>query len=350
MTFVGQEQLPKWRARFTQSFHEYCLKTTPQIQRKTEIQSLVCGSSLRNSSERDSWKNLGLIHILVVSGGHLSVLASALGFLGRAIPGRLRSFVTPTIASILILFSLANRLQPPVLRALMEWLFRPQLQRRGWRGPEIALMSTWFALPFCSSVYDLLSLALSFFATVTVERTARSLHRTPWLSAVALQLAVWWVLLPLIFTLGTPHPLTTMTNIVLAPLLGALLIPLAMLTWVSGLFPPLSGYTKDPIGLGVVFDRGWEYLATLIAWMAHVLPGAAPRIASPGGARNPLFIGSTLSYAFIGAVFAATCALLIRSRRERRHEALRKARWKAGLATGMIAAGLIAAIVVHRQL
>ncbi len=357
LTIVGYSFLPKWRAEFTRPFFETCLRNTPISHHKSEIQSLVCGSTLHKSrlESRDqtseviaAWRSLGLIHILVVSGGHLSILAALLTLavnlftrnrLNTAVARR-ASFVV--IGCMLALFCLANRLQPPVLRALIEWYARRPLERRGWRPPETALMSTWLSLPFSSSIYDLLSLALAFFASVTVEQTARSLHRHRWLAAIALQTAVWWVLLPLLFTMGVPHPLSTMVNVVLAPLMGVSLIPLAMVTWFSGFLPPLVA-AKDPVGLGYIFDFVWEKISIAISFLADVLPTASPRI----GGQKPLLFGFETTMALLVGIAAATAALLIRSRRERRRESVTSSQLWPLL---VVAFGFLLAIAVHRNL
>ena len=349
-TIFGSSSLPKLRARFTLPFHAYCLKNTPSAQHKSEIQSLVCGSSLKNLSEQQDWKNLGLIHILVVSGGHLSILASLLMHMHRvprrlatANQARLHPLIMFSIAVMLILFCLANRLQPPVLRSLVEWLIRSRLSSRGWRPAEISLVSTWIALPFSSTIFDLLSLALSFFASVAVQQTSKALHRRPILQAISLQISVWWVLLPLLFTMGFPHPLTTMVNVVLAPVLGATLIPLAMLTWSSHIMPPLLGESNDPVLLGVLFDSTWRKLAIGIQWLAAELPSASPRIKGV----QPLLLGPERTSTLILGLMCATCAILIRSRREVRRESIKKSRLKPF----MISLGaIVIAVLVHREL
>ena len=293
----------------------------------------------------NSWRNLGLIHILVVSGGHLTILAALLSVVRpRRDENRLAKKIhTAFVGLILILFCLANELQPPVLRALLEWMLRKPFQRRGWRTPETALMATWFALPFSSSIYDLLSLALSFFASVTVEQTARRLHSHKWLQAVAIQHGVWWVLLPLLFTMGVPHPLTSMSNIVLAPMLGATVIPLAMITWLSGAFPNFSGTADDPIGLGYAFDFGWEKLNFALVHLADFLPQASPRI---NGAK-PLIFGIEITIALLIAIAAATAALLVRSRREPRRQHLARSQIPTWL---FLVAAFAASLFVHAQL
>lgn len=353
LTFVGFQVLPKWRTHFTQPVYEHCLKITPNVQRKNEIQSLVCGRSLRDSSDRDAWRNLGLIHILVVSGGHLSILAMVLSKIGRRIETQFlnsrriswRVFRPRTLGRfllliILVFFSVANRLQPPVLRALLEFSIRRHFEKRGWQAPEIALVSTWMALPFCASIYDLLSLALSFFASVVVERTSRTLFRRPWLALIALQTAVWWILLPLLFTMGVPHPFTAMTNILLAPLLGASLIPFAMLTWFSGLLPALSGERGDPLFLGSAFDQVWNSMSVLIRGLAATLPPATAALTK----TKPLLFGLETSSILVAGLLTAACALLIRAQRRGRQRDRQRSPW---FAIFVVTTGLALSIAIY---
>lgn len=272
----------------------------------------------------------------------MSILASLLSL---ALP---RSRISPSVrwllmASVLSLFSLGNRLQPPVLRALLEWVFRSSLKNRGWRPSEISLISTWIALPFCATTFDLLSLALSFFASVTVEKTSAELHRRPLLALIAMQTAVWWILSPLLFTLGLPHPLSTLVNVALAPLLGVTLIPLAMAAWASGVLPVLWGRDGDPLQLGAIFDLAWIQTSRVIAWLASVLPEATPRLRG----SSPLFFGLELSTVLLISLFSGAIALLVRTRREGRTEALAKSSWSAW---AMTALAIIASVILHGQI
>lgn len=146
--------------------------------------------------------------------------------------------------------------------------------------------------------------------------------------------------MPLLFTMGLPHPLTTMTNIVLAPLLGATLIPLAMVTWLSGALPAVSGLSDDPLYLGYAFDVVWRHLSVGVRWLAGVLPAATPKITG----TQPLLLGFEMSSVLMIAVFTATCALLIRARRERRREELTRSSFGSAM---WVAAGLALAVLLH---
>ena len=132
LTFVGYRILPKWSAEISRPFFEQCLKTTPRVHHESEIQSLVCGSNLQRSRSSsthhvggddspatdatrviNSWRNLGLIHILVVSGGHLTILAALLSFIGLRRGGRrpcekIRAFGVGLVVLLNILLNKQN--------------------------------------------------------------------------------------------------------------------------------------------------------------------------------------------------------------------------------------------------
>ena len=136
--------LPSLSAKISRPFHKRCLKFEPLLPSEgtpTAVSSLVCGASLKDSVAVSPWRNLGLIHLLVVSGGHLMILAWCLDRIRT--PSWIR---TP----ILILFTLMNRLDPPVLRSLFGLLGSQPLRRLGWTPAESVLVTTWLCLPFLS--------------------------------------------------------------------------------------------------------------------------------------------------------------------------------------------------------
>ncbi len=281
---VAHSFLPSWCARITRPVHEHCLKTTPlssteDVRRIQE--SLVCGRNLKDQKDEfRSWRELGMIHVLVVSGGHLSVLAifvryalslTVLLALSRTqIQKRHLWFFVHAVTFLTITWlAAANRFEPPVLRAWLDFLIRPSLKRHGYQGQEAGFVATWLALPAVSATSDLLSLGLSFFASVLLEVVGSSLHRRPWLAALTLQAALWWALLPLLLPLGLPHPLATMSNLLLAPLIGGVLIPLALIH--HGLSQVHLLWLSD------VFAWTWEFTHKLVGLLGGLAPDLAPR-------------------------------------------------------------------------
>lgn len=322
LTLVLHNSLPIWRAKLTSSFHKQCLNNTP-VSKSADVrievyyvhQALVCGKTLKSSDSLKSWKDLGLIHILVVSGGHLTILAKTLmavlilltnifGFSHNRRAIVVRASKVLVFAAITAL-ALANQFEPPVLRAWLDHILRPTLKKYGWQASEGSFVTAWLALPSISEESDLISLGLSFFASVVVESASERHHDHPLLLAVTLQTYLWWALLPLILPLGAPHPIATLTNVILAPLLGTVLIPAALFTYFFGF--------QD------IFPWVWKATEWLIQTLASSLPDAAPGASGRSSSR-----WNELTY--LGLVTMAL-ALISRSQRLSRQERKQKKTW-----------------------
>jgi hypothetical protein len=286
LTLVLHSSLPSWRAKYTSPIHQQCLKFTPiqnsevsENSSRTVHQALVCGRNLKPSDSLQNWKNLGLIHILVVSGGHLTILAKTLWLVLMLIASTFNYLSRRELehrSSLALLFSkllvfsavtalaIANQFEPPVLRAWLDHILRPTFKKHGWQASEASFATTWLALPAIADESDLLSLGLSFFASVVVESASRRHHDHRLLLAVMMQTYLWWALLPLLLPIGVPHPIATLSNLILAPLLGAVLIPTALFSFV--------------FGLQEIFPLVWRTTESLIQTVATFLPHAAPAI------------------------------------------------------------------------
>ncbi len=277
LTLVLHDSLPSWRAKFTRPIHQQCLKYTPhsEIEKVREIQqSLVCGKNLKMSESLQSWKDLGLIHILVVSGGHLTILSKMLMALMMFLTFGARTPAALGVVKFIVLIAVsalavANQFEPPVLRAWLDYLFRPVFKRNGWQSNETSFATTWMALPAIADQADLLSLALSFFASVVVESVSQRHQDHPVLLAVSLQCLLWWALLPLLLPLGLPHPIATLTNVLLAPLIGAVLIPAALLSYLFQI------EFLDKI-LASLWLSIWQWTEKIVQFLGGHLPQAAP--------------------------------------------------------------------------
>jgi hypothetical protein len=107
--------------------HDLCLRFFENSHERPVHQALVCGKSLSHLNPYESTLKttsiaVGIYHVLVVSGAHLTFLEKTLG--------RLK---TPRwiIRLILFLFAMMAHWDPPVVRALFESLIRSHSQR-GW--------------------------------------------------------------------------------------------------------------------------------------------------------------------------------------------------------------------------
>lgn len=255
--------LPSISARISSPFHKRCLNFNPLLDSKDTppaVYSLVCGASLKDSVAVSPWRNLGLIHLLVVSGGHLMILAWCLS---RArTPMWIR---TP----VLILFSLMNQLDPPVLRSLFGLLGSQRLRRLGWTPAESVLITTWLCLPFLDGPRDLSSLLMSFAASLALSWAGRNAPATPALQVLAVQMLIWWLLFPLLLPLNVAHPVASFSNVLLAPLIGWTLIPLGFAAWAIG-GPMIS-----------VFEILWNTTNRTLTFIADRLPQPLPTSNAP---------------------------------------------------------------------
>jgi hypothetical protein len=331
LTLVLHSSLPSWRAKYTRPFHQQCLKFTPiqklepsESSSRAVHQALVCGRNLKSSDSLKNWKDLGLIHILVVSGGHLTILAKSLwlvlmfaalafNFLSRR-KFEHRRFLALHACKLLVFsaitaLAIANQFEPPILRAWLDHMLRPTLKRHGWQANEGSFVATWLALPSIADESDLISLGLSFLASVVVESASRRQHDYPLLLAVTLQTLLWWALLPLLLPMGVPHPMATLSNVILAPLLGSVLIPIALFSFV--------------VGLEDIFPWVWRITEFIIQFFADILPEAAPAVPVKGS-----------NWAGITTLSLTIMALAITSRSSTLSQWERKtsARWPSWLA------------------
>lgn len=346
-TLVLHDSLPTWRAKLSRPFHQQCLKYTP-VSFETSVreiqQSLVCGRNLKTSENLKNWKDLGLIHILVVSGGHLTILAKAMMMIlifllrPRNPASAASSYVLVAkslVAFAITLLTFANQFEPPVLRAWLDHFLRPKLKTFGWQPAETSFITTWFALPAVADQGDLISLGLSFFASVVVETVSAQHHERPILMAVSMQSYLWWALVPFLIPLGLPHPLSTLANVLIAPVLGSVLIPVALFTYMINQAIPLNH-----LMLHELFPFVWNCTERLVQGLGAYLPDSAQPLGYHQ--RHGSWNISWFNYSYTGLI-TLCLGLLIRfprqSQQDRRRKKL-KLLWLGALSSLLIASVL----------
>lgn len=203
----------------TNSLHFQCLKLTPKSFYAEIYSALICGKNLSTTSLTQNLKNLGIYHMIIVSGSHLvflSVLIEKIFFSPRL--ERLKLISLP----LLTLYALTTGTQPPVVRALISIVI-DKFQKRNklfWKQNEIIFIS----LLICLAIFDpwkiSYSLLLSYVASVILSLTIKenSLVKNIW---------IYILILPFLLPLSAPNPLSFLSNMTLAPFLGAILFPLS---------------------------------------------------------------------------------------------------------------------------
>lgn len=224
----------------SQKFQKKCVQILPKnsLERQS-LASLLCGEKITDAELQKNLQRTSLIHIFVISGSHLILLDELLGIL------RIPLFVRFAFLSF---YSLAVGWQAPAVRALVGLFSRTFLRhRRLYFPPDLGvLVAGLLTLTLFPSWWSSLSLLMSWCAALALcwaplLRIRASLPRL-FLSQVCIFL---FMSAPL-WGLGSLHPLSLVYNLILAPAVSYLLLPLG---FAATLFPPLVGVFDSVMAL-----------------------------------------------------------------------------------------------------
>lgn len=227
-----------------------CVQTLPRDStERASLASLLCGEKITEENLRKKLQQTSLIHIFVISGSHLILFDQLLGIL--RIPLYVRFL-------ILALYTLATGFQPPAVRALGGLLAAATLLWRGWRIPadQRVLAVGLTILAAFPDWWQSRSLIMSWCASLalcvpSILRLRGSLQRL----SVA-QGAIFVLMMPPLWGFGSLHPLSLLYNLLLAPVVSFVLLPLGLLT----LIIPHSSF---------LFDNTLTYFTTGLQWVSE---------------------------------------------------------------------------------
>jgi hypothetical protein len=200
----------------SQPFQKFCLERSQRLtEMRPPVESLVCGKKPNRSSELQMWLvHLGLIHIFVISGSHLTFLKS----ITKNYVSGIWQFL------LLLLFTLMSGAEPPIVRALIFVGFvafvKPMM--------PMAPSSLWISIVGTLLVFTIHKHALSIALTWTATLVIFSFQQK---SEITRALAFYVFLFPLLMLMQVPHPFALLPSFVLNPLIGTILLPLSLLTW-----------------------------------------------------------------------------------------------------------------------
>ncbi|MGV7228280.1 MAG: DNA internalization-related competence protein ComEC/Rec2 [Nitrospirales bacterium] len=277
---------------------------------------------------RDAFMASGTVHILSISGSHLGLLALVV-FAGarwciRRLPAswleRLSIYLTATQFSVLMTLPIVSfymLLAGAEMATVRSWIMIVVCCLGIWLGRErnlvtaLAIAALLMVLPHPEAIHDI-SFQLSYLSVaaigmvllarktedpdglgvqVTVSREASSWSVSFWEKgtlALLMTLAVSLTTLPLVAYYFHQIPwLGLVTNMVIVPLVGILVIPLGLLAGVGVL---LSG--AETLPLGMVNQWVFDLCAQVVVGLSKV-PGAEWYVASPS----------------IGSIFLFWCVL-----------------------------------------
>ncbi len=193
------------------------------------LRSFFCGEPVRDKHAKQMLKESGLLHIFVVSGAHILLLAWLCQL------ARLKRLL---IWPLLLLYGFATGLEPPVVRALL-FILLADLSVLGLHAGSLSrLMLTFiFTLAIAPKWLFSLSFMMSLWASLGVQiffslqRLQSSKQRLSPLEA-SFKFSLWMYIF-MLPTLLQQHqlPINVVYNFILGPLCGLLMALLGLLGW-----------------------------------------------------------------------------------------------------------------------
>ncbi len=215
--------LHKFLANWFLPLHGDCLSLLPTSEYPELLSGLICGKALPATSTAQNLQAMGLTHLIVVSGAHLTWIEGWLRLL-------LKNRFQPLLGLLLVFYCGVTQLQPPVVRGLMEWVTRGVCERLrlSWNREIQVLLSLLLCWLFEPDWITSLSLLLSWIATlglaIAEEAHVRGLlFRQCWMSLA---------LLPALSSLSGVSLGQVILASYLSPILGSAILPLGAIALV----------------------------------------------------------------------------------------------------------------------
>lgn len=248
MFLLSKIGLPFLLADLSKMFHRQCLFHLPQISSQDWVGALVCGERLSNPLLYKLLIDTSLVHLLVISVGHLQMLSWALEQTNRfqKIPAWGKKGLILFRWLLLFAFALISGFHPPVFRALIAEILRAlNLHfRLRWNLFVITTASGLLALAYQPAWFFSLSLYLPWicclgFCIIAFRRDTRHRHRE---SIRDLLITAILIQILLIIPLGEFRWAGVIANAFLMPLFGLFLFPISALTYLFRFLGPVCDF------------------------------------------------------------------------------------------------------------
>lgn len=255
--------------RWIFSVRAHYLKSMEQVMPKADAAAIFAmlfgGYEGINEQLVDSFTVTGIVHILSVSGSHISLIAAVMAWLGLIfrLPRKLTAIL---VIAIIIIYSMLAGLVPPVIRSgIMGALsFAAVALGREKEARRILLITGLVMLLISPLLLFNISFQLSFMATAGLLYIApnirKMLERLPLSTAIAMNLAITIAAtlstLPIIAWYFNVLSLSALiANLVVVPIVELIII-LGLAAGILALLPLIGSliFMLDSLLLGIVFE------------------------------------------------------------------------------------------------
>lgn len=248
-------QVPTKLAKASHKLKNKCYLSLPKSEQLEVHAALVCGTSLQNTEKIKSLRQTGLIHLIVVSGSHLTFLSSMTALLLSKII-RNNIIAEILIFTLLIAFTLITGLEPPCTRSLAHFVLTKANKKYHlfWSSHNEVMFSGFITLFFFPNWINSLSFFLSWICALTLSiKTESSFYKS---------LLIYLGVLPALSSFGSPHPFSIIMNLIFTPIIGTIVFPLAI---AASFFECLN----------IVFNIFWEFLFQFLDICSRFMPTLA---------------------------------------------------------------------------
>lgn len=217
--------LPQSCLNFIRHLNLECVRVMPKNSTIThDLAALVCGRALPESPTKENLTRTSMIHIFVVSGSHLILIEQVVSLLIFFLPVAVQQ---STHGLVLFAFTLITGASAPTVRAFISWGFRIFVSRRrlNWSAIEQVTLLSFLLL----TIYPIW---FSSFSFILSSLAALGMAQNKWAAPGPKAIVLYVLLFPPLYFISAPHPLSILCNLLLVPVVGLVLFPLALLTCV----------------------------------------------------------------------------------------------------------------------
>lgn len=240
--------LPVFLAKISSHWHQQCVLHLPEISSKPWVAALVCGEHLENPLLYKLLVQTSLVHLLVISVGHLQMLSWVFEQTERFknFPQSVRLGLQALRWLCLFGFALTSGFHPPVVRALIAESLRGMNRHFRWHW-NLFLITTFsgiLTLIYQPAWIESVSLYLPWicclgFCLIAFWRDTR-LRRRENLRGLLVTAALIQILL--MIPLGEFRWEGVIANAFLMPFFGLFLFPVSALTYLFRFLGPLTDF------------------------------------------------------------------------------------------------------------